>query len=169
MTPSTPTPITPRDLAAARPLADALLSLNNSHAVALSWLEPDRIVHLVAEAFLALRIGEAEALLVAFDQGADYDSPNFLWFRQKYARFVYVDRVVVAGAARGRGHARRLYEALFEKAFAAGHEQVVCEVNSDPPNPESDAFHARLGFEEVGAAQILGGKKTVRYLARSLV
>jgi hypothetical protein len=40
----------------------------------------------------------------------------------------------------------------------------VCEVNSDPPNPPSDALHASLGFKEVGSAAIHGGAKTVRYL-----
>jgi uncharacterized protein len=41
-------------------------------------------------------------------------------------------------------------------------------VNSDPPNPASDAFHAALGFEVVGEAAIHDGAKTVRYLARRL-
>jgi len=148
--------------------SEALLALNNAHAVELSWLEPDRLRHLVAEAFLAKRIGADEALLLAFDQDADYDSPNFLWFRSRYPRFVYVDRIVVAAAARGRGHARRLYLDLFEQAARAGHDRVVCEVNSEPPNPGSDAFHANLGFVEVGAAAIHGGSKTVRYLSRPL-
>ncbi len=53
---------------------------------------------------MAERIGQTEALLLAFDQAADYDSPNFLWFRERFPRFVYVDRIVVAGEARGRGH-----------------------------------------------------------------
>ncbi|TIP69850.1 MAG: GNAT family N-acetyltransferase, partial [Mesorhizobium sp.] len=72
--------------------------------------------------------------------------PNFLWFRERYPRFVYVDRVVVAGEARGRGHARRLYEDLFDHALRAGQTIVTCEVNAEPPNPASDAFHAALGF-----------------------
>ena len=119
-------------------------------------------------AFLARRIGAVDAFLLAFDQDADYDSPNFLWFRSRYPRFVYVDRIVVAPLARGRGHARRLYDDLFRHALRAGHERVVCEVNSEPPNPASDAFHATLGFSEVGAATIHDGSKTVRYLARQL-
>ena len=102
------------------------------------------------------------------DQDADYDSPNFLWFKARYPRFVYVDRIAVAAAARGRGHARSLYGDLFGAALAKGHKVVVCEVNSDPPNPASDAFHAALGFSEVGQAAIHGGKKTVRYFARPL-
>jgi predicted GNAT superfamily acetyltransferase len=40
----------------------------------------------------------------------------------------------------------------------------MCEVNATPPNPASDAFHARLGFEEIGAAHLK--KKTVWYFSR---
>ena len=145
-----------------------LLALNNAHAQELSWLEPERLTHLIAQAFVASRIGNLEAFLLAFDQDADYDSPNFLWFRSRYTRFVYVDRIVVAPEARGRGHARTLYDDLFARAARAGHDRVVCEVNSEPPNPASDAFHAPLGFAEVGTAVIHGGAKTVRYLSRSL-
>jgi predicted GNAT superfamily acetyltransferase len=168
MTPTAPISVTPADLTASPDLAQALLALNNAHAVELSWLEPPRLAHLVAEAFLAERIGQADALLLTFDQDADYDSPNFLWFRERFPRFVYVDRVVVAAQARGRGHARRLYQTLFEQARAAGHERIVCEVNSNPPNPASDAFHADLGFVVVGTADIYGGEKTVTYLERDL-
>jgi len=149
-------------------LGRSLLALNNAHAQELSWLEPERLAHLIGQAFLASRIGSVDALLLAFDQDADYDSPNFLWFRKRYRRFVYVDRIVVASAARGRGHARALYDDLFARAAAAGHDRIVCEVNSEPPNPDSDAFHAALGFSEVGSGTIHAGTKTVRYLSRML-
>jgi predicted GNAT superfamily acetyltransferase len=154
-------------LAAADP-SGRTLALNNAHATELSWLEPERLATLIRHAFLARRIGDVDALLLAFDQDADYDSPNFLWFRARYRRFVYVDRVVVAPAARGRGYARRLYDDLFERARGAGHDQVVCEVNAQPPNPASDAFHLTMGFREVGSDVIHGGRKTVRYLRRVL-
>lgn len=159
-------PLTTDDLAGAD--GETLLALNNAHAVELSWLEPERLAHLVAEAFVARRVGVADALLLTFDQAADYDSVNYLWFRARYPTFVYVDRVVVADSARGRGLARALYDALFAAAKAAGHDRIVCEVNSDPPNPASDKFHAALGFVPVGTAQIHGGKKTVTYLERRL-
>ncbi len=141
----------------------AILALNNDHAAELSWLEPERLSFLLGEAFFARRIGALEAFIMTFDQDARYDSPNFLWFRERYPRFVYVDRVVVAAEARGRGHARRLYGELFAEAARAGHTIVTCEVNAEPPNPASDAFHAALGFAEVGDAAIHGGQKTVRY------
>jgi predicted GNAT superfamily acetyltransferase len=160
--------ITATDAAPATTLGKTLLALNNAHAQELSWLEPERLQHLVGQAFLARRIGNLDAFLLAFDQDADYDSPNFLWFRARYPRFVYVDRIVVASPARGRGCARRLYDELFAHAGRAGHKRIVCEVNKSPPNPASDALHAALGFVEVGSADVHGGLKTVRYLSRML-
>jgi uncharacterized protein len=149
-------------------LGKALLALNNAHAQELSWLEAERLEYLISEAFLAGRIGRLDAFLLAFDQDARYDSPNFIWFRARYSRFVYVDRIVVAPSARGRGCARRLYDDVFERAVRAGHDRIVCEVNKTPPNPASDAFHAALGFVEVGTASVHGGSRTVRYLSRTL-
>jgi len=160
--------VTASDASRAEPLGQALLALNNAHAAQLSWLEPERLEYLVGQAFLARRIGNLDAFVLALDQDAPYDSPNFQWFRTRYKRFVYVDRIVVAPAAQGRGYARRLYQDLFEHAARAGHGLVFCEVNSRPPNPESDAFHAALGFVEVGAATVYNGSRTVRYLSRTL-
>ena len=48
------------------------------------------------------------------------------------------------------------------------HDRVVCEVNTIPPNPASDAFHAALGFVAVGTASVHGGSRTVRYLSHTL-
>src|SRR5258708_32485801 len=124
--------ITGVDASPAASLGEALLVLNNAHAQELSWLEPERLQHLVKQAFLARRIGNLDAFLLAFDQDARYDNPNFLWFRARYPRFVYVDRIVVASSARGRGCARRLYDDLFEHAIRAGHDRVVCEINMNP-------------------------------------
>jgi uncharacterized protein len=155
------------DISRTESLGQALLALNNAHAQELSWLEPERLEYLVGEAFLARRIGDLDAFMLAFDQDARYDSPNFLWFRARYPRFVYVDRIVVAASARGRGCARRLYHDLFEHAVRSGHDRVVCEVNKIPPNPASDAFHAALGFTEVGTASVDDGSRTVRYLSHT--
>jgi len=143
-----PQPIVAAELPNHIPLSMALLALNNAHAQELSWLEPARLQHLVAQAFLARRIGNIDAFLLAFDQDADYDSPNFLWFRARYPRFVYQN--------------------LFEHAERAGYDRVVCEVNSHPPNPTSDAFHAALGFVVVGTASVYNDSRTVRYLSRML-
>lgn len=147
---------------------DTLLALNNAHAEQTSWLDGPRLRRMLDMAFHTATIGDGDAFLIAFDQDTPYDSPNFLWLRERHPRFVYVDRIITAPEARGRGHAARLYRDLFAQAAAAGHDRVLCEVNLDPPNPGSDAFHARLGFNEIGRAVLPGGAKTVRYLRRSL-
>jgi len=136
--------------------AAALLALNNAHAAALSWLDPEQLDRLVRLSFLTRVIGEADAFLIALDQSAPYDNPNFSWFRARCPKFVYVDRVVVAEAARGRGLARILYDEPFAAARASGRDIVVCEINLEPPNPASDAFQVALGFTEVGSAFIHG-------------
>ena len=144
-----------------------LLALNNAHQKETSFLTPDAWRHLISEAYDAMCMG-TQGFLITFDQSADYDSTNFVWFQKKYPRFVYVDRIVVAATARGKGVARQLYERLFETAKRDGIERIVCEVNFDPPNPNSDAFHAQLGFLEVGRADLKGHSKTVRYLCKML-
>jgi hypothetical protein len=146
-----------------------MLALNQAHIAETSSLDPAGMQALIDQAFFLATCdaGGAEAFLIAVDQDADYHSPNFLWFRERYARFVYIDRIIVAASQRQRGWGRRFYAGLFEVVERAGHTIVACEVNSDPPNPASDAFHRALGFEQVGSAVIAGGAKTVSYLVRA--
>lgn len=142
----------------------AVLALNEESEIETSALDFASLQVLVAQSFWATVIdGGRQACLIALDQDADYTSPNFRWFQAHFDRFVYVDRVITAASARGQGHGRRLYEDLFAAVASAGHRRIAAEVNLDPPNPASDAFHARLGFAEVGRAKLSSGK-TVRYL-----
>lgn len=147
---------------------DWMLALNEAHVTELSSLTKERLAALIDHAFYARVIRPNAAFILAFDQDAPYDSPNFLWFREHMVRFIYVDRVVVSAASRGQGFARQLYLDLFEHAKQAGHLGIACEVNADPPNPASDAFHAALGFVEVGRATLPDRGKSVRYLSRAI-
>ncbi|RSH77451.1 uncharacterized protein EHS24_003423 [Apiotrichum porosum] len=142
-----------------------LLVLNNEYAMELSYQTPEQFTELLDSAWLTRTIGNNEALLVAFDQDSKYDNPNFAWHAARAPRFVYIDRVV--SAVQGRGDARRLYEDLRAQAKAAGHTKLVCEINVDPPNPASTAFHARFGFTEVGRGVLANGK-TVGYFEAPL-
>jgi uncharacterized protein len=149
--------------------AAAILSLNNTHAKETSVLDEASLKSLLGVAFYARGIDRgATALLIALDHHAAYVNPNFAWFNARRSSFVYIDRVIVSISARGQGIARVLYEDLFAAAKRAGHERVVCEVNLEPPNPASDAFHAAMGFEEAGQARIHNGTKTVRYFEKML-
>lgn len=105
--------------------------------------------------------GRLDGFLLGLGPGAPYGSPNYRWFADRLPRFAYIDRVIVAPHAQGQGLARRLYDAFAAQAPGP----LVCEVNSLPPNPGSDAFHAALRFTEMGRAD-LGPGKAVRYLIR---
>ncbi len=102
--------------------------------------------------------------LLAMAPEAAYASPNFRWFCARGGRFLYVDRLAVATHRQGQGVGRRLYDAAFEAARRGGFTSVTCEVNTLPPNPDSLAFHARLGFQQVGALVHEPGKKAVAML-----
>ncbi|MGH7659339.1 MAG: GNAT family N-acetyltransferase [Vulcanimicrobiaceae bacterium] len=146
----------------------AILKLNAADEIFLAPLDAYALRALLQQAFhIALRDHGRDAFLIALDQSAVYGSPNFRWFKARFPCFAYVDRLVVAPHARGQGIGRNLYGELFDVARAAGHEIVACEVNVDPPNPTSDAFHAALGFEEIGRAAVYE-TKTVRYLIKRL-
>jgi uncharacterized protein len=149
--------------------ASLMLPLNNAHAKETSTLDHASLTALLDMPFYARGIDRgATAFLIALDHNASYNNPNFLWFKTSRESFVYIDRVLVASSARGQGIARLLYDGLFTAAKQAGHNRVVCEVNIEPPNLISDAFHAAMGFDEVGQATIHNGTKTVRYLEKTL-
>lgn len=168
--PANPSPIQSgqiQDLRMSEP--SAMLLLNNAHAKETSHLDEVALTALLATSFYALGIDQgAGALLIALDQDAAYQNPNFQWFKDRYQSFVYIDRVIVAPAARGQGIAAKLYRDLFTEAVQAGHLRVVCEINIDPPNPASEAFHKSMGFLAIGEATIHNGTKTVRYFEKML-
>jgi predicted GNAT superfamily acetyltransferase len=145
-----------------------MLALNNAHAAELGALTPEALSHLVDVSFRTRVADAGDAFIIALEQGADYQSPNYRWFSERFPRFAYIDRVAVAPSARKKGIGRAFYFDLIEAALRAGHDILACEVNSDPPNPVSDAFHVALGFQEIGHARIVERGKTVRYLTRRL-
>lgn len=140
----------------------ALLALNAASVEVLSPLDATRLQHLLAQA-AACRVvdiaGHVRAFVLLFRERADYDSENYRWFDARYPRFLYVDRVVVDAAHRGEGLGARLYSEVFALARAERVPVVTCEFDVDPPNPVSERFHARNGFEEVTRQRLASGKQ----------
>ena len=162
----TPESLGPDDLAAVH-------ALNQHYAEELSSLTPLRLAELVSQAVYArcIRMPAGERLagfLIAFNEASTYDGENFRWFKARFDRFVYIDRIAVAPHAHGRGVARNLYADLFYWAYLRGHTRLTCEVNIMPPNPASLKLHAALGFQEIGQATLTEGCKTVSYLLRDV-
>jgi len=149
----------------------AILALNAESVHFLSPLDEARLQRLHAQAAYHRVVeidGEVAAFLLVLREGADYDSPNYLWFAQRYPQFLYVDRIVVDARRQGQGLAARLYDDLLEFAATARIAQLTCEFDLDPPNPASAKFHARYGFREVGKQWLGGGKKQVSLQARAI-
>jgi predicted GNAT superfamily acetyltransferase len=147
----------------------AVLAMNNAAVPAVPPATKEEISELVTTAALAVvaedEPGHPIGFLLAMDPGVDYDSENYRWFASRSESFLYVDRIVVADGNRGGGIGRALYEAAFERAREFGRAEVACEVNVRPANPESLAFHARLGFEQLGEQETKGGAYRVALLA----
>jgi predicted GNAT superfamily acetyltransferase len=148
-------------------LADypAILALNLDAEALLSPMDDARLRALDAAAAYHRVAGDpTAAFLMAFREGADYDSPNYRWFPQRYDRFLYVDRIAVAESARGAGLGGALYRDLFDFARESGVPRIVCEYYSKPLNEASQRFHARHGFEEIGTQWLPERGKQVSYL-----
>jgi len=140
----------------------AILALNDDSVHFLSPLGAERLEALDRAAAYHKVVdidGEIAAFLLAFREGAPYDSPNYLWFVEHYPRFLYIDRVVVAASHRGSGLGALLYDDIAASAARAGVPWLTCEFDIDPPNPASQRFHKRMGFHEVGTQSIGGGRK----------
>jgi predicted GNAT superfamily acetyltransferase len=148
-----------------------ILELNEAWVHFLAPLTRDRLAHLYVEAAYRRVVeceGKVAAFLLAFMEGADYDSPNYRWFAANCERFVYIDRVVVAAECRGRGIGELLYKDLFDFAANNGAVQVTCEFDIDPPNDASRRFHERFGFREIGAQRVGASEKLVSLQAVAL-
>lgn len=149
----------------------AVLRLNAQWQHVTSPLDADALAHLHAHSAYHRVVevkGEVVAFLLAFGPGAPYDSPNYRWFGARSSEFLYIDRVVVSAAHQRGGFGHSLYRDVEEFARAAGLRRLVCEVDIEPLNAPSDAFHSRRGFAEVGTQWLPGGTKRVSLRELSL-
>ncbi|MGH8033159.1 MAG: GNAT family N-acetyltransferase [Luteimonas sp.] len=142
----------------------AILQLNLASEALLSPLDAARLAALDAQAAYHRVVevdGAPVAFVLALREGRDYDSANYRWFAERYRRFVYVDRIAIAEAHRGKQLGRALYDDLFAFARASAVAVLTCEFYSVPFNEASSRFHARFGFREVGRQWLAGGDKQV--------
>ena len=140
---------------ALRPLRDTdvadVLALNEAEVVALSPMDEARLQHLltVADRFDVLDVeGAFAGFVITFGPGAAYDSENYRWFTARHDRFYYLDRIVLDAGFRRRGLGGFVYDEV-ERA-AAPYGRLCLEVNLEPRNDASLAFHAGRGYGEVG-------------------
>lgn len=150
--------------------ADPVLRLNAESVAVLSPMNYHRLRLLSAMAdmhHVAVGPDGVVGFLMAFGDEREYDSVNYRWYTSRFKRFLYIDRVVVSPSCRGAGLGRRFYQHAEQHAASVGLAWLVCEVDVEPPNSVSLAFHDRLGFVEVGR-QVADGGKVVSLRARNI-
>ncbi|MGB0908473.1 MAG: GNAT family N-acetyltransferase [Maricaulaceae bacterium] len=136
------------------------------------WLAPltqDDLTKLLRIAQYAHQIGGGDGALLGYAHDVDYpDHWNLEWLRGHMDNFFYIDRVIIAKAAHGKGYGRALYDDVANFARAAGHTALACEVNTVPDNPSSHHFHLSMGFQAIGEQTFKDGVKAVRYYMKNL-
>ncbi len=143
---------------------ETICELNLAEVVHTSSMDVARLAELNAISCyhkVASVGGIVSAFLLAMCNGSPYKNDNFEWFSRKYARFIYVDRVVVSSASRGRRLGSLLYEDMFRHARCNAIPLVTCEYNIDLPNEPSRLFHDKFGFKEQGTQWVANGTKRV--------
>lgn len=152
-------PMTPADHA-------QVLALNAEFVHLLAPLEEARLQQLVAWSDRAEVIeldGAFAGFVLTFAAGSAYDSDNFAWFAERFPDVYYLDRIVLTPVTRRRGVATAVYDELERDC---GRPQLCLEVNLDPPNAPSLAFHRDRGYAEVGQRQ--SGGHLVSLMAKQL-
>lgn len=143
---------------------DVILQLNQAEVQWTSPLTDDALNHLAARAsyYKVVEAGtEVAGFMLAMRDGSGYDNANMAWFEARYSRFLYVDRIVIDAGYAGRGLGKLIYKDAIAFARRAGLHHVVCEYCVQPMNTASRAFHAGMGFIEVGQRKIDGSDKVV--------
>jgi predicted GNAT superfamily acetyltransferase len=132
---------------------DRVLEINRANTPEVGSLGSARLAFIYDESAIRLGVTVDERLIgfaLVLAPGSSYDSVNYQWFKTDYSESWYLDRVAISAAHRRQGLGARLYGHIVEALAATRVRSLGLEVNIDPPNPGSLAFHERLGFEVVG-------------------
>jgi len=138
---------------------DAVLALNETAVDHVSPMDEASLRWFVGHAHRVVVVeaaGEVAAFAVVLLPGTGYESPNYCWFSDRYDDFVYLDRIAVGERWKRQGLGTAIYDEMEREASA--HSRLCCEVDVDPPNHASLAFHESRGYEETGQLRNAQGK-----------
>jgi predicted GNAT superfamily acetyltransferase len=147
-----------------------ILALNAASTPAVAEMDAGNYRDIAGWAhrvLVAERNGERCGFLILIRPGAAYPSDNYGWFEARFDSHLYIDRIAVSEAAKGRGVGRAFYDEAARIAARKGDQRLTCEVNVEPPNPQSMAFHQRVGFRHLLSRPSRSGK-VVAMLERPL-
>ena len=148
---------------------DAVWALNNSAGCSIVPIDRERMRQLfeVARYFrVAHYNGELAGFQIALSPEARYDSPNFLWFREHFADFLYIDRIVIDSRFRRHGIGRVFYADVLSFAEVR-YPILTCEVFIEPRDDVALVFFGTNGFQEVGQ-QVLSNNRRVSLMVKEM-
>ena len=148
---------------------DAVWALNNSAGCSIVPIDRERMRQLfeVARYFrVAHYNGELAGFQIALSPEARYDSPNFLWFREHFADFLYIDRLVIDSRFRRHGIGRVFYADVLSFAEVR-YPILTCEVFIEPRDDVALVFFGTNGFQEVGQ-QVLSNSRRVSLMVKEM-
>jgi predicted GNAT superfamily acetyltransferase len=154
-------PLTPAD-------APIVLAINEASVHHLAPLDEEEylwFLHAAPRSFGAEVDGALVGFVFLLEPGLPYASRNYAWFSERYDRFLYLDRVAIHEGARRRGVGTAIYDAAEAQATELG-APLLLEVNIEPRNDPSLAFHASRGFDPVGTLAHDDGAKVVQLMAK---
>jgi predicted GNAT superfamily acetyltransferase len=149
---------------------DFILALNAASTPAVAEMDAEdyRDIAGWAHRVLVAEIdGKRCGFLILIRPGSAYPSDNYGWFEGTFDNHLYIDRIAVSEAAKVRGVGRAFYDEAARIAANNGDQRLTCEVNVEPPNPQSMAFHERVGFRHLLSRPSRSGK-VVAMLERPL-
>ena len=149
---------------------DSVLALNNAVGPRILPLDSAgvRWFFTHAEYFRIAEIdGVIAGFLIALRETSSYSSPNFLWFRARYPKFLYIDRIVIAESYRRHGLGRIFYCDVTSYAELRV-PLLTCEVFLEPRDDATVLFHGTYGVQEVGQQLMSGVGRPVSLLAKTL-
>ncbi|MGD9960046.1 GNAT family N-acetyltransferase [Nocardioides sp.] len=126
-----------------------VIELNRLHVDLTAPMEEPRMLDLLgwSERALVIEVDDTPAGFVfTFAAHTPYDSPSYREFCRRFDAFTYLDRIVIDSAFQRRG----LGTAVYDDLEASADTRLVLEVNIDPPNEPSLAFHRARGYVGVG-------------------
>lgn len=128
-----------------------IIPANNAEIPAVSLLDEDKLTTIIDAAETAV-VAEVDDEVAGFVFGLpsgleDFDSANYQWFEDHLDDYVYIERIVVLPGNQGLGIGRTLYDHVVDNSDAP---VLVSEVNTNPRNDGSLAFHDRYGFSSIG-------------------
>lgn len=133
-------------------------AINQENIPAVGEETIEVLAELYAMSTISLVV-EVDNIVVGFcmvlSPGTAYQSPNYLYFCNRFDDFIYLDRVAVTKNFQRRGIGAALYREVENRTSST---LFALEVNTKPRNEGSLRFHSREGFMLLDEVETRPGK-----------